>query len=62
MKLRNTWGDTWELQGNMRTCGKAYAIKLRNKCEELVGQGEGTTDKVYKINVMNSSTTNWEQQ
>jgi hypothetical protein len=45
----------------MRTCGKAYAIKLRNKCEELVGIGEGTTDKVYKLNVMNSSTTNWER-
>jgi hypothetical protein len=44
----------------VRTCGKAYAIKLRNKCEELVGTGEGTTDKVFKINAMNS-TTNWEQ-
>jgi hypothetical protein len=26
-----------------------------------VGIGEGTTDKVYKLNVMNSSTTNWER-
>jgi hypothetical protein len=52
-KTEEHMGDTWELQGNMRTCGKADAIKLRNKCEELVGTGEGATDKVYKINVMN---------